>query len=300
MKIPENEPLAITEQILRDTRRNASDPATAGAAVEPPGSGAGGASPEAGDEAVAGDGTATAPARDPWDDPRLPWSGKPTKIDVLCWAAIVLSGVYYYALLPFRAHLIGTHPLLSVFLGGYTESIISAAAFARIGHGSLIVVILAAIPGLMKFDVVFWWAGRLWGERVIDMFGGKTKRGKRYLDRVRRWGRGFTWPAVLISPFLPLPNAIIYAIAGWTRMRLITFLALDMIGTLGWAGLMSGLGYAIGKPAVRVAKEISHYGLWVTIGLVVLVVFISVRSQRRMLREAAEARTATAEAGGNA
>lgn len=249
MDIPENEPVKVTEQVLI-------------AAEKEPGK------------------------RSPWDDPRLPWAGKPRAVDLTCWAAILLSGAFYWVLLPFRASLLGTHPLWSVLLGGSTEAIISAAAFARTGHGSLVVVLAVAVFGLMKFDAVFWWAGRLWGERVITLFSGRSKRAVRYMERVRRQGRRFTWPAMLLSTFAPFPHSIIYAIAGWTRMRLVTFLVLDAISSLAWAGLMAGLGYAIGKPAVHVSKEISHYGLYVTIALIVIILFFTVRSQRRTLAEA--------------
>ena len=98
-----------------------------------------------------------------WDDPRIPWSGKPRRVDILCWAGIMLSGIFYWVTLPLRTHLVGTHPVVSELIGGGTESIISAAAFARVGHGSLVVVLLAAIPGLMKFDPLYWWAGRSGG-----------------------------------------------------------------------------------------------------------------------------------------
>ncbi len=98
--------------------------------------------------------------RGTWDDPRVPWSGKPRRVDILCWAGIVLSGIYYWALLPFVAPLVGTHPVLLEVLNGNTAAIISAAAFAKVGHGSLVIVLLAAIPGLMKFDVLYWWAWR--------------------------------------------------------------------------------------------------------------------------------------------
>jgi membrane protein DedA with SNARE-associated domain len=230
--------------------------------------------------------------RPAWDDPRIPWSGKPRRVDILCWAGIMLSGIFYWVTLPLRTHLVGTHPLVSEVIGGGTESIISAAAFARVGHGSLVLVLLAAIPGLMKFDPLYWWAGRLWGERIIALFGGKRERGAKYMARVDRWGRKFTWPAVIISPFLPIPNAIIYVIAGWAGMRLFTFVILDIIGTLLWAGLLAGLGYALGHHAVVVAQAISHYGLWVSIGLVVLIVFFQIRSQRRMMRDFNAARAA--------
>jgi len=125
-----------------------------------------------------------------------------------------------------------------VLLNGSTEGIVSAAAFARVGHGSLVVVLLAAIPGLMKFDLIYWWAGRLWGERIVHLFAGgrerQRRRSQKFVARVNRWGRWFTWPAIIIAPFLPIPSAIVYAIAGWTGMSWVTFLILDAIGSLSW------------------------------------------------------------------
>ena len=240
-------------------------------------------SPEA-EAAEASSATGQARAADPWSDPRLPWEGKPRRVDIACWAAITLSGLYYLALLPFRASLVGTHPVIRVLLNGSTEAIVSAAAFARVGHGSLAVVLLASIPGLMKFDIIYWWAGRLWGEQIIHLFAGRSerqrKRGLKFVARVNRWGRWFTWPAVIITPFLPIPNAIVYAVAGWTGMSWVTFLILDAIGSLAWAGMLAGLGYALGQHAVSVAQTVSKYGLWASIAIVVLVVAGQMRSVR--------------------
>ena len=213
-------------------------------------------------------------------DPGLPWAGRARAADIACWTAIALSGVYYLLLLPFRAPLVGTHPLLLVLLNGSTEGIVAAAALARVGHGTLLLVLLVAIPGLMKFDPVYWWAGRLWGERIIVLMSGRRNRGPRYMARVHRWGRKFMWPAVVLCPFLPIPNAIVYVIAGWAGMRLITFIILDVIGSLLWAGMLAGLGYELGRRAVEVAQTISHYGLWITLGIVALVVVSQVRRTR--------------------
>jgi beta-lactamase regulating signal transducer with metallopeptidase domain len=44
---------------------------------------------------------------------------------------------------------------------------------------------------------------------------------------------------------------------------------------------------------VVVAQTISHYGLWISIGLIVVIVFFQVRSQRHLLRTASQARTAS-------
>jgi membrane protein DedA with SNARE-associated domain len=231
------------------------------------------AAPEAGE-------TGEAKPVSPWENANLPWSGKPGRADVICWAAIVLSGFYYLALLPFRATLVGTHPLLGTFLNGATESIVSAAAFARVGHGSIPVVILVAIPGLMKFDLLYWWAGRLWGERVVALLSGRRKAGAKAIARARQWGRWFTWPAVVVAPFLPIPSAIFYVVAGLEGMSAVTFLILDLIGELAWIGLLVGLGYELGHRAVSVAQTISHYGLWVSLGIVALVFASQLRSVR--------------------
>jgi membrane protein DedA with SNARE-associated domain len=230
----------------------------------------------------------------------VPWAGKPGRADILCWAGITLSGIFYWAMLPFRASLVGTHPVLLELLNGSTEAIIAAAAFARIGHGTLVVVLLAAIPGIMKFDPLYWWAGRLWGERIIALLSGRRNRGAKYMGRVQRWGRKFTWPAVVISPFLPIPNAIIFVIAGWAGMRLVTFIILDLIGSLLWAGMLVGLGYELGHHAVVVAQTISHYGLWISIALIAVIVVAQVRSQRHMMRTVSAQRGAGARAASQA
>jgi len=223
---------------------------------------------------------ATPGKADAWNDPRLPWQGKPRAADIFCWLGIVISGLFYWVLLPVRVSLVGTHPVVAELLNGSTESIIAAAAFARAGNGTLAVVLLAAIPGLMKFDALYWWAGRLWGERFIMALPGSRRAAKR-MARVRRAGRRFTWPAVVVSSFLPVPRAVIYVIAGWAGMRLATFLVLDLIGAVLWAGLLAGLGYTLGHHAVVAARTVSHYSLWFTIGIVALSVLFALRSQRR-------------------
>lgn len=257
----------------RPAREAPGEPEGPGQAGPPEGSG----EPEGPDP----DGSGKPEPKSPWDDPRLPWSGKPGKADIACWLAIVLSGFYYLAILPWRASLVGTHPVISELLNGSTESIIAAAAFAEQGRGLLATAILAAIPGLMKFDIIYWWAGRLWGERVIGAFFGRSKRAPRYLAMVKERGWRFTWPLVIVAPFLPIPTTIIYIIAGIAGMGWLTFLVLDLIGTLAWIGVLTGLGYALGHRAVVLAQDVSRYSLWITIGLVVIVVARQVWVSRR-------------------
>jgi cell division septal protein FtsQ len=59
--------------------------------------------------------------------------------------------------------------------------------------------------------------------------------------------------------------------------------------------MLVGLGYELGHRAVVVAQAISHYGLWISIGLVVVIVIFQIRSQRRMMRVYVEGRAARAD-----
>src|SRR5258707_10522910 len=83
------------------------------------------------------DPTAAAEKADRWNDPRLPWNGKPRAADILCWLGIVVSGSSYWVLLPLRLSLVGTHPVLAELLNCGPQSIFSAAALPRAGGGTL-------------------------------------------------------------------------------------------------------------------------------------------------------------------
>lgn len=202
----------------------------------------------------------------------LPWVGRPQPADLICWAGIALSGLYALALWPIRPLLIGRHPVLLELLTGSMTSIVTAGAFARVGQVPLVLALTAAVPGMIMFDPFFWWAGRRWGPAILTIFAGRSRRGGRLVARAEKWGRRLGWLGIVLAYYLPIPAALIFVIAGWTGMRLATFVLLDAVGALLWIGLLTGLGYYLGQDAVDVAKTISHYGTWIAIGLVVTII----------------------------
>ena len=204
---------------------------------------------------------------------------------VICATVLALGGLYSLLLIPVVPSLLGSNPVLLEALRGSVAAMVAGGAFARIGEASLVLALLAPLPTLMMTDPFIWWAGRLWGPDVAKYLGGQGPRGKRRMDRAIRFlGRYGSW-AVLFAYILPVPSALIYAAAGWTGMRLRRFLLLDLAGTLLWIALIVGLGYAIGRSAVHVAHEITHYSLLLTLALVVVVAVVAV------LRGLAQARS---------
>jgi membrane protein DedA with SNARE-associated domain len=211
----------------------------------------------------------------------LPWHGRGDRADWIILAAIAASGLLPLALLPLVPALLTSHPALLEFLRGSTTAIINMGARARAGDTSLVLAVLLGVPSLMMFDWAFWWAGRRWGDRVfVWLLGGSSPRTERRLARLHRIESRFGPAAVVLAYLLPIPSALIYAAVGDGGMRLGVFLALDLLGTLLWTGLLAGAGYGFGQPALDVANAISHYGLWVAAALI-LIVFVRVRRRTR-------------------
>jgi membrane protein DedA with SNARE-associated domain len=196
-------------------------------------------------------------------------------------AAIALSSLYLLAWIPLTPVLVADHPVLLELFKGSMSGMVTMGAKSRIGEASIVVAVLAAIPGLMIFDWIYWWAGRRWGRNAIDLFLGNHPKAAARAARIERIFHRYGWIAIVVAYFQPIPNVLFYAAAGWTRMRLIPFLLLDLIGCLLWIALCVGLGYAIGQEAVDVAKAVGRYALWVTIGLVIVVIGRQMWTQRR-------------------
>ena len=209
----------------------------------------------------------------------LPWHGRADRADWIILAAIAASALLPLAMLPLVPALMTSHPALLELLRGSATAIINMGARARVGEASPVLAVLLAVPSLMMFDWAYWWAGRRWGDRVfVWMLGGESPRTERRLARLHRTESRLGPFAVVLAYLLPIPSPLIYAAVGDGGMRLGVFLALDVLGTLLWSGLLAGAGYGFGQDALNVAKAISHYGLWVTAALVLIV---AVRLHRR-------------------
>jgi membrane protein DedA with SNARE-associated domain len=232
------------------------------------------------------DGSVPAPARpgaaaSPERGPALPWQGRGERADWILIAAIAASGLLPLLMLPLVPLLVSSHPALLEALRGSTASIINMGARARVGETSIVLAVLLGVPSLMMFDWVFWWAGRRWGDHVfVWLLGGDGPRTQQRLRRLHRAEARFGPAAVVLAYLLPIPAALIYAAVGDGGMRLRVFLALDLLGTLLWTGLLSAAGYGFGARAVKVADAIAHYGLWLT-GILILVVVVQVRRRGR-------------------
>lgn len=201
----------------------------------------------------------------------VPWVGHAQRVDKLLLGLMAFSGIYYLITTPLVAPLIGHHPVLLALIRGSATAVITLGALARTGHGSLLVAVVAGLPGTILFDWIFWWAGRRWGDNALMMMFRRGRNPAKRIDRVKRISHRYGWLAVLTGYIIPIPVQLIAMTVGLGGMSLGLYVILDAIGALIWLGLLAGLGYWIGQSAVNVADAVSRYSLRVTLVLMVII-----------------------------
>jgi membrane-associated protein len=225
--------------------------------------------------------TTTVPSGD-----EVPRGAGRRRAEIACVSGIAVKTVFALALLPLVPSLLGTDPVLLEALRGSTSAMAAGGAFARVGEASLALAVLAPLPTLLFATPFFWWAGRLWGPKAAATLVGGHPNAEKWAQRSGAHLERFGGLAVALAPFLPIPSALIYAAAGWTGMSLRRFMVFDVLGMLSWIGLIVGLGYAIGHPAVELAKAISHYALLATIAVVAIAIVVGILRGRRAAGQA--------------
>jgi len=210
-----------------------------------------------------------------WEDPGMPWHHKPGKADIACLTWIGIIGLWGLAMIPLRAWLLGLNTPLLVTLTGSRAAIAGLGAMTRVGeYVHWWWPMLAGLLMSIKFDWVYWWAGKLWGRGIIEVWAGQSKRAAKNYARAERWA--IRWGALgIFLAYVPIPlpiMAVVFVLAGASGMSIRKFILLDALASAVWQMAYFGLGYAIGEPAVAVLKAYANIANYVTIGLIVVIV----------------------------
>ncbi len=221
-------------------------------------------------------GTPPEPPREPadtepqwWDDPSLPWRHKPTRADLVCLGWLSAAGVYGLVMLALRPGLLASAPHVLASLGSWTGSVLIGAR-AAIGDGWWPLIWVLGTLGLVKFDWIYWWAGKLWGRNLIEVWSGRSERARRANDRAERFARKYaTWAIVICSLPIPLPRAVVLAVLGEAGTSLRKLLTVSITASFITMGGYLALGYWIGEPAVAAVEAYGRYLWYVTLAILV-------------------------------
>jgi membrane protein DedA with SNARE-associated domain len=226
-----------------------------------------------------------------WEDPRMPWKGKPGRADILCWVGFSVSGIIGLIMIPLRPVLIGHSPLALVAITGSRSGLVTSGALASVGRADWwLIALVLGIVSSMKWDPLFWWAGRLWGRGMIDVVAGRSRWAARTADKAEWLGRRFGIPAVLLCYILPLPAAVVYATVGMAGMRLRTFILVDLLGSALICSFYVWLGFRLGQRAVTIVDVIAKYSGYISIALIAFIVINGILQANKQ-RSTAAAKT---------
>jgi membrane protein DedA with SNARE-associated domain len=214
----------------------------------------------------------TGPEAEPewWDDPSLPWSQKPTRSDYICLGSMTVAGIYGLVMLPLRPVILGLAPHLLGSLG-YRVGLVMVGALAATGDNWWPLVLVVGSLMAMKFDWIFWWAGKLWGRRILDVWAAeKSARTQRRFERAWDWAHRYETLAIVLTYLpIPIPQSVVYAALGAAGTSLKKFLTVSVLAALGSTGIYMLLGHQLGEPAVKVVEAYQQYLYYLSIAILV-------------------------------
>lgn len=179
--------------------------------------------------------------------------------------------------------LIAQYGLLLVFLNVLVEqagvplpavpTLVVAGALAATNQLPVSGVLLAAVLACLFGDLAWYAAGRRFGSGVMRTICrislSPDSCVKQSELRFQRWrGR-----VLLIAKFVPGLSTVAPPLVGAMGLRLPTFLLLDGLGSLLWAGLAVGLGYAFAAQVDVVLGTLASAGTFAFELLLVLLAF---------------------------
>lgn len=223
------------------------------------------------------------PTRGDGDEPELPSFMKdPAPLDTVLFVALLAMGLFSLAMIPLRAWLL-SHPLAySLLVGGYTSATV-AGANASVGNGAWWPYLLASLFGALKFVPLYWLMGRRWGMEFIDMSLQYMPRAHRFFRRAVKNEVGTTRAITLgllplgFAPG-PVPGTVLNAVAGMLKVGLGLLMAVNVASVLAVNGLFMWLGHTFGEEVLDVVAIVNRYLLWVTLGLLAVVI---IRARKR-------------------
>jgi membrane protein DedA with SNARE-associated domain len=145
------------------------------------------------------------------------------------------------------------------------------------GHLNIIGVILIGTLGNIVGSLIAYAVGLWGGSRFINRFGKYVFLSKKHLESAESWFDKRGEITVFISRILPAIRTFISLPAGIARMNLVKFLTYTAIGSIIWSGILTYVGYALGKNWDNIQSILHPIAYLVAAIVLVIIVFLIVK-----------------------
>ena len=149
---------------------------------------------------------------------------------------------------------------LGIPLPGET-ALVTAAAFAALGHLSIYAVVATAVAAAIIGDNGGYWIGHAGGIAPVRRYGRVIRLNESHLERAHRFFERHGPKTVFIGRFIALLRTWAAVLAGAARMPYGTFMLYNALGAVCWAVLFGALGYAFGHNLPQLERYIGQASL---------------------------------------
>ena len=176
------------------------------------------------------------------------------------WLVLVVAGLVVFA---------EDALFVGFVLPGETAAFLAGAA-AKVGHASLVGVVIVVVVAAIVGDTVGYEIGRLAGPRVLRLRLFDKRRGR--LENAQNFLARKGGSAVFLGRWIAFFRAVMPFLAGSSRMHYPKFLGFNAAGGLAWGVTVTLLGYAAGASYAQVEKTFGRTAAFVVAGIAVVAV----------------------------
>lgn len=144
----------------------------------------------------------------------------------------------------------------------FTAGVLCGTHYLDISLGALVsLMILAAIAG----DYTGYFKGQWLGPKLFNKDDARIFK-KVYLEKTKSFYERYGVMAFIAGRFMPAIRTLIPMLAGASGINIRKFSILNITGAFLWIGILTPLGYYIGKSY----PQIINYSVWLLLGFIVI------------------------------
>ena len=148
-------------------------------------------------------------------------------------------------------------------------ALVTAAAYASLGHISIYVVIILAALGAIVGGALGYLIGLRGGLPLVLHYGGYIGVRRRHVDRAHAFFEKHGAKTILFGRFIAILRTWAAIVAGGAGMSFPKFVLYNSIGSVVWAIVFGWLGYYFGRDLPLLESYISRVSLVLLVTLAV-------------------------------
>ncbi len=137
-------------------------------------------------------------------------------------------------------------------------ALVTAAAYASLGHISIVVVIILAALSAIVGGILGYWIGIKGGLPLVVRYGGYVGIRKSHIEKTHAFFERNGAKTILFGRFVAILRTWAAVVAGAACMSFKKFVTYTSIGSIVWAIVFGSLGYFFGRDLPLLEKHIAR------------------------------------------